>query len=1003
MTWWNDLPKAHPLDAALQAEGAGNVLAQLAKSVYQQETGSGKNVAVSTAGARGHMQVMPATFKEVADKGWTIDDPIDNMRAGIRYLDKMLKRSGGDPELAAVGYYSGPDGMDAARRGEARRDPTNAKAPTSLEYGRQVASRMGKTQAPAKAEWWQDYPEVTQADKTPSRPAGEAPAPSRTVKPEGTWNEEQPGIGAQLARQAGLTARHAISGAAALPAMLSDAVTGPINAGLDLVRGEGKGFRFQRAGQALGNVLTAAGLPEPANATERVIGDVAQGMAGAGAMVGAGKVLATAAEPVARGVGNVLAQGPGLQVASAATGTGASGITRESGGGAGAQVAAGLAGALAPSLLRAAGGALARGALRGGEAGRQAVADRVAAFEAAGVQPTVGQATGGRVARATESMLGKVPGGAGRMSAFAQKQADDLAASVQSLSDELAPNASAVNAGEAIRRGVNAFRDGVQTVQQKLYAQLDQHIPANTPVSVDSTRAALGELVADVPGAPGLSSMFKNAKIEGIHKAMIADLDEAAKTGGAAMLPYESLKKLRTLVGKELSDNRLVNDVPRAAWARLYGALSDDLGVAATNAGPEAQQAWNWANTFTRTQMQRLDELQTIVSRDTPERVFRAVLQGTSEGDTVAQRVISALPMRERREVAGAVLQRLGRATPGQQNAAGDAFSSETFLTNLARMSEPARKTLLGRTDLDGLLDKIGQFASVADVRREAGRVFANPSGTAPAAAQIGVGSAIAGGAAAAVAGNPVPLAGALAIPAAANLGARAMTSQSLVNMAATPTTLAPGAQAAVLGAAGRVDAGEQPQQPMPGALPMVPGSVPGDALDPADLVRGAPLQVPQVESDSTLAGVAGVESDSTLTPAMPRVESDSTFAPDAFARLADAQTVGEAIAAMQPRRQPRPEQPQVVQTLPQPTQAPAMPPRLSDAQRLAQQRAGAQALRSHAEQLAAARGPDIITAAAPLSSDDLTRIINNRTLPERARVHALAERARRRRAAVAT
>lgn len=991
MGWWNDLPKASPLDAALQAEGAGDLLAQLTKSIYQQETGSGRNVAVSTAGARGHMQVMPGTFKEVADKGWSIEDPIDNMRAGIRYLDKMLQRSGGDPELAAVGYYSGPGGMDAARRGEARRDPTNAKAPTSLEYGRQVASRMGKSPepAPAKAAWWQDYPEVTQLDKTPPRPAAEAPGPS-TIKPEGTWNEEQPGIGAQLARQVGLTARHAISGAAALPAMLSDAVTGPINAGLDMVQGEGKGFRFQRAGQALSNVMTAAGLPEPANATERVVGDVAQGMAGAGAMVGTGKVLANAAEPVARGVGQVLSQGPGLQVASAATGTGAAGITREEGGGAGAQVAAGLAGALAPSLLPAAGGALARGALRGGEAGRQAVADRVAAFEAAGVQPTVGQATGGRVARATESMLGKVPGGAGRMSAFAQKQADDLAASVQSLSDELAPNASAVNAGEAIRRGVNAFRDGVQTVQQKLYAQLDQHIKPNTPVSVDSTRAALGELVADVPGAPGLSSMFKNAKIEGIHKAMIADLDEVAKTGGAATLPYESLKRLRSLVGKELSDNRLVNDVPRAAWARLYGALSDDLGVAATNAGPEAQQAWGWANTFTRTQMQRLDELQTIVSRDTPERVFQAVLSGTAEGDTVAQRVISALPMRERREVAGAVLQRLGRATPGQQNAAGDAFSSETFLTNLARMSEPARKTLLGRTDLNGLLDKIGQLASVADVRREGGRIFANPSGTAPAAAQIGVGSAIAGGAAAAVAGNPLPLAGALAIPAAANLGARAATSQSLVSMAATPTALAPGAQAAMLGAAGLVDPAQQPVQPTPGALPMLPGSIPGDAFDPADLVRADPLAVPRVESDST------------LTPAMSRMESDSTFAPDAFARLADAQTVGEAIKALQPQEQTQAvtEQPQVVQTLPQPVQAPAMPPRLSDAQRLAQQRAGAQALRSHAEQLAVARGPDIITAAAPLSDDDLTRIINNRTLPERARVHALSERARRRRAA---
>ena len=60
--------------------------------------------------------------------------------------------------------------------------------------------------------------------------------------------------------------------------------------------------------------------------------------------------------------------------------------------------------------------------------------------------------------------------------------------------------------------------------------------------------------------------------------------------------------------------------------------------------------------------------------------------------------------------------------------------------------------------------------------------------------------------------GNPVPLMGALAVPAAANLGARAMTSQTLVNMAATPTTIAPGAAGAALGAASRVgDVGVTP------------------------------------------------------------------------------------------------------------------------------------------------------------------------------------------------
>ncbi|MNW20019.1 hypothetical protein D3C71_2202290 [compost metagenome] len=59
----------------------------------------------------------------------------------------------------------------------------------------------------------------------PARTPAEPPKPERTALGE---------VGHQL----GLTARAAVQGAAALPGMVSDAVTGPINAGLDMVAGE---------------------------------------------------------------------------------------------------------------------------------------------------------------------------------------------------------------------------------------------------------------------------------------------------------------------------------------------------------------------------------------------------------------------------------------------------------------------------------------------------------------------------------------------------------------------------------------------------------------------------------------------------------------------------------------------------------------------------------------------------------------------------------------------
>lgn len=792
--WWDSFKDASVIDTALTKEGVTGKLGELVRSIYEQESGSGRNARTSNAGAVGGMQILPGTFREVADKDWDINNPLDNARAGIRYLKKLADRVDGDPILTAVGYYGGPGGQDKAKRGEAVADPRNPKAPNTLQYAQQVVDRIPTKQKEAGS-WWDAF-----EDAPPSRAAKDTPKAVESPEPKDPA-KGKPSMGGELLRQVGLTARAGVNGLAAIPAMASDAITAPINAGLDLVRGEGNGFRFKKAVESLNGALDFIGIPKPQNATERVVQDVASAMAGVGGTVAAGRVLAGAGNAVAQRVGQSLAAGPGLQVASAGTGAGASGAVREDGGGVGAQVVAGLAGGLAPALVPAAAGSAVRGAIRGGEAGRQAMAQRIQAFDDAGVNPTLGQATGGPVTRAAESLLAKVPGGSGVMADFANQQADDLAASVRGLADELAPGSNAVSAGEAITRGVNTFRDGIKNIQRKLYGTLDQHIPADTPITVNNTRQALAELNAGIRGANNTSAMFRNTRIAGIEEAVLDDLTDGT-------LPYEAIKQLRTLVGNELTDNSLVNDVPRAKWARLYGALSDDLGAAAQAAGPDAQSAWSWANTFTKGQMRRLEELQSIVGRDAPEKVFSAAVSGTAEGDTIAKRVISALPGQERREVASALLHRLGRATPGQQNAAGDAFSSESFLTNLAKMSPEARATLFGRTGMDGVLDRLDSFAKVANTRREGGRIFANPSGTAPAAAQIGLGSGIAGGVVAALGGQPLPLAAALAVPALANAGAKTVTSRALVDFAAQPTQLSAGTGAVLAGAtaqAGRI------------------------------------------------------------------------------------------------------------------------------------------------------------------------------------------------------
>ncbi|MBT9513272.1 MAG: hypothetical protein IV104_13075 [Acidovorax sp.] len=595
----------------------------------------------------------------------------------------------------------------------------------------------------------------------------------------------------------------------------------PVNAVLDAVRGKDNGPRMQMLGEATGNLLTKAGLPVAETASERVVQDINRGGASAVGGIATGAGLSNAAGAVTQAVGKTMAAAPLTQVVSGAAGQGAAALTREGGGGEGAQLVANIAGSLAPSVVPFAAQTAVRGALRGGEAGRQRVAENIKTFEAAsGTVPTMGQATQSRTLQAAETGLSNVIGGSGIMARRGEAQAKALEDSVQRLSQELAPDATGWGAGEAITKGVNAFKDSVKTTQKQLYGKLDEFIPSNTPVSVNRTQEALKALNEGIEGAPNLSQFFRNAKIGSIERAMLKDVEGAtlaniapgmSSTGvapAAGQLPYQAIQKLRTLVGQEISENSLTSDVPRSKWRALYAALSDDLGTAAEQAGPQAQQAWSRANQYTKASIQRLDQLENIVNREAPERVFKAATSGLADGGTQITRLMKSMPEENRREVAAAVLQRLGRAKNSVQNEMGDAFSSETFLTNLAAMSMPARRALFSNSGFPGLEEKVMMMGKMAANRREGAQVFSNPSGTARQAGLVGyfatLGTALG-------TGNIPLLAKLTAVPAGAAIAAKFMTNPDRVRKLGEQVVMSDALVPSVIGAGTRAQ-NDQPQ-----------------------------------------------------------------------------------------------------------------------------------------------------------------------------------------------
>jgi soluble lytic murein transglycosylase-like protein len=130
--------------AVAEASAASGLPAAWIEDVILAESG-GDRFAVSRAGARGLMQLMPATWAELRARLGLGPDPFDvrdNVLAGAAYLRELFDRFGPSGFLAA--YNAGPARYAAAAAGRARLPRE------TVEYVEGLALRPdGRTAPPA--------------------------------------------------------------------------------------------------------------------------------------------------------------------------------------------------------------------------------------------------------------------------------------------------------------------------------------------------------------------------------------------------------------------------------------------------------------------------------------------------------------------------------------------------------------------------------------------------------------------------------------------------------------------------------------------------------------------------------------------------------------------------------------------------------------------------------------------------------------------------------------
>jgi len=338
-----------------------NVDPNLLRAVVNVESGGNPN-AVSEVGAQGVAQLMPATAKSLGVKN--AFDPRENIFGAAKLLDENLTRYGNAND-AILAYHGGTDQKNWGPKTRAYLEKvTNAYQGNQGTKMASTVNTLGDTNAPdAFSSYFSGDTKAApqQADAFTAYFGSPGEAKAAPVSQTPAQKPQQAGSALdELGRQIGLTARAGATGISALPTMAGDALNSLINMGVRGVNNvAGTNIpQLQMPSQVTQQAMNAAGLPQPQNATERVVQDVASAMAGTGGQYRLGQSLMNV--PAAQGIGAALTTAPGTQLAAAMGGAAGSGATREAGGGIGAQLGAGLVGATVPVATSAGVSALGR-------------------------------------------------------------------------------------------------------------------------------------------------------------------------------------------------------------------------------------------------------------------------------------------------------------------------------------------------------------------------------------------------------------------------------------------------------------------------------------------------------------------------------------------------------------------------------------------------------------------------------------------------------------------
>jgi len=346
-----------------------------------------------------------------------------------------------------------------------------------------------------------------------------------------------------------------------------------------------------------------------------------------------------------------------------------------------------------------------------GAARDAAFADRVDAAKAAQDLsiPVPGFVSGNPLMQRLGTTLEGTPFGAGPIKRGVEGMLDASKSAADRIAGDLGGGFTPERAGDEVAKGAKLYRDNSSAQAGRLYDQA-KRLSGDTFVTPTTTMQTIAALIRDQKQVPGGT--------DALH--IIQHYADAFSNGGS--ITIEGARGMRTALRDRLSQTMMPSDAERLT-AQIMGAVNADIEKSLIEAGkPDAAQAYKAADAYYAQRMQNIrDILEPFVGKDGTnwgsEVAAKIKADSQSNGERLDE-MLKLMPRDAANEVRSSLIQQLGRAQSGSQDATGDVFSLDTFLTNWDKI-RGARERIFPKDTYRALQ----QLATVAKQAKDAGRL----------------------------------------------------------------------------------------------------------------------------------------------------------------------------------------------------------------------------------------------------------------------------------------